>query len=161
MSVEGKVRLPLLSRWWIGMSDLTGANRQAIRGLSPLVLAFVGDAVLELDVRSRAVKSLPGKIVDLHRLTVGHVQATAQAAAARLLLPRLTEDEQDVFRRAKNTRPIRVPKSASLADYRYSTGIEAVIGYLHLTEQVERLDFVLEQLWQSGESNQHSLEGEE
>lgn len=143
------------------MSEANEQNRQAIRSLSPLVLAFVGDATLELDVRTRAVRTYPGKIVDLHRLTVNHVQATAQAAAARELLPLLTEEEQDIFRRAKNTRPIRVPKSATLADYRYSTAIEAVIGYLHLTDQAARLEFVLEQLWQSGQSNQHSLEGEE
>lgn len=143
------------------MSELNEQSRRAIRALSPLVLAFVGDAALELDVRTRAVNSYPGKIVDLHRLTVNHVQATAQATAARELLPKLNEEEQDIFRRAKNTRPIRVPKSATLADYRYSTAIEAVIGYLQLTAQTERLQFVLERLWQSGQPNQHSLEGEE
>lgn len=123
-------------------------DKHAVGIMPPLVLAFVGDAVWELDVRCRAVHSHQGKIVDLHRLTVDHVQATAQASAARGLLHLLNEEEQEVFRRAKNTKPLRIPKSATLADYRFSTGLEAVLGYLHLSQQSQRLEFMLEQLWQ-------------
>ncbi len=130
-------------------------DRQSVGCLPPLVLAFVGDAVWELDVRTRAVRSVPGKIVDLHRLTVDHVQATAQATAARGLLHLLNAEEGEVFRRAKNTRPLRVPKSATLADYRFSTGLEAVLGYLYLSQQGERLEYILEQLWQLQEAEEN------
>lgn len=140
------------------MSELGIGDHRETRYLPPLTLAFIGDAVLELDVRSRAVHQTYGKINDLHRATVSHVRATAQAAAARRVVPKFNEIEADVFRRAKNTRPLRVPKSATLADYRYSTGIEAVIGYLQLSGQVDRLSWLLSELWQAGESS--SLEDE-
>lgn len=129
------------------MFERTDQSPETARYLPPLVLAFVGDAVYELDVRTRSIAQAVGKIEALHRTTVRHVQATAQAAAVRGLLPCLSDAEADVFRRAKNTRPLRVPKSASLADYRFSTGIEAVIGYLHLSGQTERLAWLLDELW--------------
>lgn len=133
------------------MSELEKkADPQAVRYLPSLELAFLGDAVLELDVRFRALQSSHGNIDQLHRLTVRHVQATAQAIAARALLPLLDETETDVFRRAKNTKPLRVPKSATLADYRFSTGIEAVIGFLYLVGRSERLQWLLAELWQAG-----------
>lgn len=138
----------------------SGRSTQEMRYLSPLALAFVGDAVLEADVRERAVREKHGKMDDLHRKTVRHVRATAQADATRGLLPLFNEVEADVFRRAKNTRPLRVPKSATLADYRYSTGIEAVIGYLHLSGQPERLRWLLVELWRAVEKESVALEEE-
>lgn len=141
------------------MPDAVANNLQA-HYLPPLVLAFVGDAAFELFVRTRVARGTDGKIEQLHQITVRHVQATAQAAAARSLLPLLGPVEQDVFRRAKNTKPLRVPKSATLADYRYSTGIEAVVGYLHLSGQKDRLDWLLTELWQAGERESVTL-GEE
>jgi len=111
------------------------------RELSPRLLAYMGDAVYELHVRSRLMTAnLP--VERLHTAKVSRVRASAQAAALRRLLPTLTEDEQDVVRRARNLKS-NVPKNASVADYRYSTAFEALLGMLYLQGATERLDEIL------------------
>jgi ribonuclease-3 family protein len=133
-------------------------DNQSLHFLSPVSLAFIGDAAFELYVRTKVVNSTLVKIDDLHRATVKHVQATAQATAARVVLPLLDETEAGVFRRAKNVKPLRVPKSARLADYRYSTGIEAVMGYLYLSGNRERLHWLCQELWQAIAQEDRGLE---
>ncbi|HEY9856042.1 MAG TPA: ribonuclease III domain-containing protein [Stenomitos sp.] len=111
------------------------------RELSPRLLAYMGDAVYELHVRSRLMTAnVP--VERLHTAKVSRVRASAQAAALRRLLPTLTEDEQDVVRRARNLKS-NVPKNASVADYRYSTAFEALLGMLYLQGATERLDAIL------------------
>lgn len=115
----------------------------AARQLAPLTLAHVGDAVYDLHVRTHLALAGPVKPRDLHRRTVSYVRATAQAAALRTLVPALTEDETDVVRRARNARPGHVPKGVAAAEYAQATGLEALLGYLYLTGQSERLAEVL------------------
>lgn len=107
--------------------------------LPALQLAYVGDAVYELAVREHLLGQGQIRIEQLHKATVHWVQAPSQAAAARLLLPELTEAENAVFYRGRNIKPARIPKSASVGEYCYSTALEALFGYLYLTEQTERL----------------------
>jgi ribonuclease-3 family protein len=114
-----------------------------IREVSPSVLAYVGDAVFELYIRLHVAARKVTKSGTLHKQAIMHVRAEAQANAARILLPELSEDESTIFRRAKNSNPISMAKNASPADYKYATGLEAVIGYLYLTDQKERLDYLL------------------
>ena len=114
-----------------------------IREVSPSVLAYVGDAVFELYIRLHVASRKVTKSGTLHKQAIMHVRAQAQANAVRVLLPELTEDEATIFRRAKNSNPISMAKNASPADYKYATGLEAVIGYLYLTDQKERLDYLL------------------
>lgn len=111
-----------------------------IREVSPSVFAYIGDAVFELYVRQYAAARKSSKSGALHKLVVKHVRAQAQADAARILLSELTEAESDIFRRGKNSNPGSLAKNASPTDYKYATGLEAVIGYLHLTDQKSRLD---------------------
>lgn len=114
-----------------------------IREVSPSVLAYVGDAVFELFVRLHLVSGKIGKSGALHKSAISFVRAKAQADASRILLPELTSEEQMIFRRGKNSNPSSMAKNASPADYKYATGLEALIGYLYLTERKDRLDEVL------------------
>lgn len=111
-----------------------------IRAVSSLGLAHVGDCVYELMVRSWLC--IHGKATNrgLHKATVKLVSATAQAAASRKILPLLTEEESDVFRRGRNSSPHTIPKSASREDYQAATAVEALFGYLWLRGETQRLN---------------------
>lgn len=111
-----------------------------ICSVSSLGLAHVGDCVYELMVRSWLC--VHGKATNrgLHKATVKFVSATAQAAASRKILPLLTEEESDVFRRGRNSSPHTVPKSASREDYQAATAVEALFGYLWLRGETQRLN---------------------
>lgn len=111
-----------------------------IRAISSLGLAHLGDGVFELMVRSWLV--LHGKATSrgLHKATVHFVAAPAQAAMAKKLEGVLTEEEQDVFRRGRNTSPHTVPKAASREEYQTATALEALFGYLYLQGRTERLN---------------------
>lgn len=119
-----------------------------IRELSPLSLAFVGDAVLELLVRQRLVETtrlLPGK---LHAATTRYVSARAQSRELALLEPALTEEEANVLRRGKNASKATVAKHATAQEYRASTGFECLLGYLYLKGRNDRIVQLFELLWQ-------------
>ena len=113
---------------------------QDILNISSLGLAHLGDAVFELMVRSWLC--LHGKATSkgLHRATVRYVAAPAQAKAVEKILPLLTEEEGDVFRRGRNTSPHTVPKAASREEYQTATALEALFGYLYLQGRTERLN---------------------
>ena len=113
---------------------------QDIGQISALGLAHCGDAVFELMVRSWLC--LHGKATSkgLHRATVRYVAAPAQARAVERILPLLTGEEGDVFRRGRNTSPHSVPQNASRADYQAATGLEALFGWLWLQGRTERLN---------------------
>lgn len=111
-----------------------------LRAISTLGLAHLGDGAFELMVRSWLC--LHGKATSkgLHRATVRYVAAPAQAKAVEKILPLLTEEEGDVFRRGRNTSPHSVPQNASRADYQAATGLEALFGWLWLQGRTERLN---------------------
>lgn len=111
-----------------------------IRAISNLGLAHLGDGVFELMVRSWLCLRGKASAKGLHRATVRYVAAPAQAAAAERIMPLLTEEEGDVFRRGRNTSPHSVPKSASRSDYQTATAVECLFGYLWLQGRRERLN---------------------
>ena len=111
--------------------------------MNPVVLAFVGDAVYSLYIREKLAFNHDLKTGELNRLAVSSVRASAQAQKIENLLPVLTEEELAVFRRARNAKKSTKAKSASVAEYNLSTGFEAVVGYLYVTGQAERLDEIL------------------
>lgn len=113
--------------------------------LSPLTLAYLGDALYEAFVRERLLDRGHLKVNSLHKGAMKYVRATAQAKIVEHLLPTLTEQEQDVIRRGRNAKGHAAPKSAEAAEYAASTGFEALLGYLHLAGQAERLQQLLEQ----------------
>lgn len=107
--------------------------------LSPLTLAFLGDAVYELYVREALVCSANRPANDLHKLAVQKVKASAQAAAAEILMEHLTEEELTVYKRGRNAHSNHLPKGASQRDYHMATGFESLVGYLHLHGRTDRL----------------------
>jgi Uncharacterized protein conserved in bacteria len=113
------------------------------RSLNPLVLAFVGDSVQQLYVRTKLVESSSGKSGALHKLAVKEIKAVAQAEALERLLPLFTEEETAVYKRARNSKANTTAKNASVADYKKASGFEAVLGFLYLSGQHERLAFLL------------------
>lgn len=106
--------------------------------LSPLNLAFVGDAVYELLVRQELAKRGSMPMGKLHHLAVGMVCAEAQSGAVEVLLPLLTEEEEMLFKRGRNASGAGVPRHSDPAHYRRATGIETLFGWLYLTNRVER-----------------------
>ena len=105
-----------------------------VHTLSPLALAFVGDGVYSLMVRERLLSQANRPVNDLHRLAVREVRAEAQAAAIKRILPMLTEQEEAVFKRGRNAHTAR-----SGADYHNATGLEALFGYLYLSDRIDRV----------------------
>ena len=118
-------------------------NEKQARELNPLVLAYIGDGVHTLYVRTKEMRNTTGKADKLHRLVTEQVKAEAQAKSLDAIRNLLTEEEESIFLRARNSRQHSVAKNASIADYKTATGFEAVIGYLYLTGQNERLDYLL------------------
>lgn len=105
-----------------------------VRTLSPITLAFVGDGVYELMVRERLAAEANRPTGVLHKMTVAMVRAEAQAQAFEKIKPLLTERELAVFKRGRNAKTVRGGD-----DYHCATGFETLIGYLYLTEEIERL----------------------
>lgn len=107
--------------------------------LSPLSLAFLGDSVYEMFIRTKILSMGNRSANELHKIAVGYVKAKAQAAAAHKISDTLTEDELSIYKRGRNTNIHTVPKNADMADYRHATALEALIGYLYLKGEEGRL----------------------
>jgi ribonuclease-3 family protein len=114
-----------------------------VMNLQPLVLAYIGDAVYEAYIRTMLVVNKKTNVNMLHKMSVKYVKAKAQSDIIHRILDKLSEDEQDVVRRGRNAKSATVPKHAEITDYRYSTGYEALIGYLYLTNNIDRLMEIL------------------
>ena len=108
--------------------------------LNSVVLAFVGDAVYTLCVRTRLALESGEKTGELNRRTAERVSAHGQSEALEAILPRLTEEEADIYRRGRNAKKPTKSKNATVAEYVRSTGFEALLGYLYLTGQSERIE---------------------
>lgn len=115
-------------------------DRDHLLSLSTLGLAHLGDGVYELMVRSWLVLHGKAKAHDLHRATVQYVAAPAQAERFEMIRPLLTQEEEDVFRRGRNTDPHSIPRAASRAQYQTATGLESLFGWLYLQGRTERLN---------------------
>ncbi len=110
-----------------------------IRTYSPLTLAYIGDGVFDLVIRSIIVGRGNTKASQLHHHTSHIVKAHTQAVIIELLLPFLTEEEEDVYRRGRNAKSPTMAKNATMQDYRKATGFEALLGYLYLTDDFKRV----------------------
>ena len=113
------------------------------RNISPVVLAFVGDAVYSLYVREKLVKKSDYKTDVLQKMSSQIVSAHGQSSLLEKLLPLFTEEEEDIFRRGRNAKKSTRSKNASVGEYNRSTGFEAVLGYLYLTGKCARIEFLL------------------
>jgi len=113
---------------------------ESLHGMSNLGLAHVGDAVYEILVRTWLCTH--GRVTSkgLHKETISFVSAPAQSAAMEKLLPLLTEAEEAVYKRGRNTRVNSVPKHANILDYHAATGLECLFGWLWLRGDTERIE---------------------
>lgn len=126
------------------MDFFTPISEKEALYMNALTLAYVGDAVHSMYVRSELVLSCDKKIDALHRAASSVVKAETQAKLAEKLFNSMTEAEQSVFLRGRNSSLHHKAKNQSAADYRKATGFEAVLGYLYLTGQTERLQQILQ-----------------
>lgn len=114
-----------------------------LREVNASSLAYIGDSVYELYARCHVAARTSSQSGKMHKLAVHYVSAQSQAKVIRELEGELTEEEDAYFRRGKNSNPPTVSKNASVVDYMYATGLEALIGYLFLDNQTERLEYLI------------------
>lgn len=119
-------------------------TKQELELISPLTWAYVGDAVYELFIRNYLIQTTNLKPHKLHIESIKYVKAKAQSEILKKIEVNLTEEEKEIVRRGRNTETHHIAKNAEHADYMYSTAFEALIGYLYLTKQNERLDQILQ-----------------
>ena len=113
---------------------------------SPSTLAFVGDAVFGLLVRTKLAE-VERPIGQLHKMSVDYVNANAQAEGFEMIKDLLTEKEMSVFKRGRNNHVGGVPKSTTIGNYHAATGVEALFGYLHLSGETDRIKELFEVIW--------------
>ena len=120
--------------------DITSKD---IRTYSPLTLAYIGDAVYDLVIRSILVNRGNTAVNNLHKKASAIVKAPSQAAVAASIMEELTDEEKDIYRRGRNSKPHTKAKNASTMEYLEATGLEAVVGFLYLKGDTDRaLDLI-------------------
>lgn len=110
-----------------------------IRTYSPLTMAYIGDAIYDLVIRTVVVESGNRSANDLHRKTIQYVKAGAQAKMIEALADVLTEEETGIYRWGRNAKFYTKARNASVSEYRSATGLEALMGYLYMTGRTERM----------------------
>lgn len=120
-------------------------KEQDVRAYSPLALAYIGDAVYDLVIRSVVVERANRSANDLHKKAVRYVKAEAQAKIIEALKEHLNDDEEAVYKRGRNAKSYTMAKNASMSDYRKATGFEALMGFLYLTGRTDRMIALVKQ----------------
>jgi len=110
-----------------------------IKTYSPLTLAFIGDSIFDLIIRTSVVESGNAPVNKLHKRASLLVQATAQSELYHLIKDQLSEEETAIYKRGRNAKSFTSAKNAGVIEYRTATGLEALMGYLYLTDQMDRL----------------------
>lgn len=118
---------------------------------STLTLAYIGDAVYEVYIRTKLLENGDMKVNKLHKIAKNYVSAKAQCAIVTKLLEELCEDEISIFKRGRNTKVNTKAKNADLHEYHTATGLEALIGYLYLSKKEKRLDEILNRCFKIAE----------
>ncbi len=118
---------------------------------SPLTLAFLGDAVYERLVRERLVLTANMPVKKLHAEAVERVRASYQSKAVEIIMPLLNEEEETILKRGRNATGNTVPKSSNPVEYRRATALEALFGYLQLTENYKRMVELFDIIWYNTE----------
>ena len=120
-------------------------NRTELITMSPLVLAYIGDTIYESYIREYLIrKNINKKVNDLHKSAIKYVNAKAQATVMHEIEEELSEDELRIYKRGRNQKSHTSPKNADIIDYKCATGFEALVGYLHLGGEKDRLDYIVE-----------------
>jgi len=122
-----------------GIDSFFEITNKDIRSFSPLTLAYIGDAVYEIVIRTIIVEKGNAPVNKLHHKASSLVKAVAQKEALEAILPMLTEEEEAVYKRGRNAKSYTSAKNASVIDYRIATGFEALMGFLYLMGNNERM----------------------
>lgn len=117
----------------------SGPMKHKANTYSPLALAYIGDGVYEMFVRTYVVNKGNAPVNKMHKASRDLVRASAQAKIYYLIEEDLTEAEMAVLKRGRNAKSISVPKNGNVTEYRHATGLEALIGYLYIDGQIERI----------------------
>ena len=128
------------------LESLISQQKKKPEEYSPLLLAYIGDAVYEVFIRTNLIKRGNLPVNELHRLSKHYVSAAAQSEIVKKLEDRFTEDELRIFKRGRNAKPGTVPKNADVGDYHRATGFESLVGYLYLKGAFERLYELLSEI---------------
>ena len=126
------------------IKQVFACREQDVRAYSPLTLAYIGDAIYDLIIRSVVVERGNRAANDLHKRTTRYVKAEAQAKIIMALAEELTEEEEAVYKRGRNAKSYTSAKNATIGDYRKATGFEALMGFLYLTEQTDRMLYLIQ-----------------
>jgi ribonuclease III family protein len=110
-----------------------------IKTYSPLTLAFIGDSIFDLMIRTAVVEGGNAPVHKLHKRASSLVQASAQANLYHMIKDQLSEEELTIFKRGRNAKSFTTAKNAGVVEYRTATGLEALFGYLYLTDRMDRL----------------------
>ena len=122
-----------------------------VRMMHPLVLAYIGDTVYDLFVRTYLIHSYDVSVHQLHLKSISFVRAKSQSEALHKIEELLTEEEKAIVRRGRNAKSGTIPKNADVTEYRWATGFESLLGYLYLLGQEERLCDIAGAILKSGE----------
>lgn len=121
------------------MNELFQMEEVDIREYSPLTLAYIGDCVYDLVIKSLVINAGNKQVNKLHQETSSLVQASTQSLMMRVMQEHLTEEEHSVYKRGRNAKSVSPAKNQSITDYRRATGFEALLGYLYLKKDYKRL----------------------
>lgn len=133
--------ISILSR----MKEKFGVEPADIKSYSPLALAYMGDCVYDLIIRTLMVSGKNRPVNIMHKEATHYVKAEAQAKIVDAILSQLSEEEQSVYRRGKNAKPHSVSKGGTVNEYHKATGLEAVLGYLYLQDKTDRIMEIMKQ----------------
>ena len=125
------------------LDSVFGLSSKDWKLYSPLTLAYLGDAVYEMVIRTICVKRANMQTQKLHRKVTGYVSAKAQAKMMDALAGELTDEEESIYRRGRNSKPYTKAKNASMEEYLKATGFEALVGYLYLQKEYERMNALI------------------
>ena len=123
----------------VSMEEIFEMRKVNIKEYSPLTLAYIGDAVYDLLIRTLVVKKGNQQVQKLHKETITMVQASAQARMITALNDQLSEEEHAVYKRGRNAKSASPAKNQSISDYHKATGFEALLGYLYLKNDWKRM----------------------
>lgn len=140
------------------MNELFEMEEVDIREYSPLTLAYIGDCVYDLVIKSLVINAGNKQVNKLHQETSKLVQASAQSLMMRTMQEHLTEEEHAVYKRGRNAKSVSPAKNQSITDYRRATGFEALLGYLYLKKDYKRLLDLIKVGLDSLESNKADCE---
>ena len=128
--------------------------------LNPRVLAYLGDTLYDLYVRTRLVQTTHAQAGRLHKQAIHYVCAAGQARALQALVDMLTEKEASVMRRGRNAKSPTMPKHASIADYRHATAFEALLGYLYLAGEIQRAEALMKKAFEYTDKEEPNATGQ-